>query len=84
MPTPAFRCASRPSPQYGLAFKERMVPELEDKLVVSIDRLPDGFIVRLDDGETLKACQVVLAVGITHFEYTSPESGAPAAGIALT
>src|SRR5580693_585379 len=28
---------------YGLAFKERMVPELEDKLVVSVNRLPDGF-----------------------------------------
>ncbi|MGA8374757.1 MAG: NAD(P)/FAD-dependent oxidoreductase, partial [Candidatus Sulfotelmatobacter sp.] len=25
---------------YGLAFRDRMVPELEDKLVVSVDRLP--------------------------------------------
>lgn len=32
-----------------------MVPELEDKLVAAIDRLPDGFLVRLEDGETLKA-----------------------------
>jgi len=54
---------------YGLAFKERMVPELEDKMVTSLDRAADGFTVRLDDGETLKARQVVLAVGITHFEY---------------
>src|ERR1700726_3219033 len=36
---------------YGLAFWERMVPELEDKLVVGLDRLPDGFVLRLDDGE---------------------------------
>ncbi len=55
--------------QYGLAFKERMAPELEDKLVSSIDRLPEGYLVRLDDGETLRARQVVLAVGITHFEH---------------
>lgn len=54
---------------YGLAFKERMVPELEDKMVTFLDRAADGFTVRLDDGETLKARQVVLAVGITHFEY---------------
>ena len=52
---------------YGLAFRERMVPELEDKLVVSIDRSPGGFVLRHDDGETFQARRVVLAVGITHF-----------------
>jgi cation diffusion facilitator CzcD-associated flavoprotein CzcO len=54
---------------YGLAFKDRMVPELEDKLVASVDRLPDGFQLRLEDGETIHARSVVLAVGITHFDY---------------
>jgi thioredoxin reductase len=54
---------------YGLAFGERMVPELENKLVVAVDRTAEGFVLRLDDGETLKARKVVLAVGITHFEY---------------
>jgi thioredoxin reductase len=58
---------------YGLAFRDRMVPELEDKLVVSVDRLPDGFSLRLDDGETVTARQVVAAVGITHFEHV-PDS----------
>jgi len=58
---------------YGLAFKDRMVPELEDKLVASVDRLPEGFRLQLEDGETLQARTVVLAVGITHFEYV-PES----------
>jgi hypothetical protein len=58
---------------YGLAFRDRMVPELEEKFVVSIDRSQDGFIVTLDDGETFEAQQVVLAVGITHFEHI-PES----------
>lgn len=54
---------------YGLAFQERMAPELEDRQVLSIDRLPDGFLLRLDDGETLKVSRIVLAVGITHFEH---------------
>jgi thioredoxin reductase len=58
---------------YGLAFRDRMVPELEDKLVVSVDRLPGGFVLRLEDGETIQARRVVLAVGITHFEHV-PEN----------
>lgn len=58
---------------YGLAFRDRMVPELEDKLVVGLDLLPDGFRLRLDDGEVVKARRVVLAVGITHFEHV-PEN----------
>jgi thioredoxin reductase len=68
---------------YGLAFRDRMVPELEDKFVVSVDRLPGvhspvdrapgGFVLQLEDGETIQARRVVLAVGITHFEYV-PEN----------
>lgn len=54
---------------YGLAFRDRMVPDLEDKLVVRVDRLPEGFLLQLEDGETVKARNLVLAVGITHFEY---------------
>jgi thioredoxin reductase len=59
---------------YGLAFRDRMVPELEDKMVASVERLAGGgFTLRLEDGETLQARNVVLAVGITHFEYV-PEN----------
>ena len=53
---------------YGLAFMERMVPELEDKFVVSVDRTSDGFVLKLDDGETVRTRRVILAVGITHFQ----------------
>jgi thioredoxin reductase len=58
---------------YGLAFKDRMVPELEDKLVVSVVRLRGGFQLQLEDGEKVQARTVVLAVGITHFDYV-PEN----------
>lgn len=54
---------------YGLAFKQRMVPELEDKLVASIEQIPQGYKLRIDDGEIITVRTVVLAVGITHFEY---------------
>ncbi|HTS12522.1 MAG TPA: NAD(P)-binding domain-containing protein [Candidatus Limnocylindrales bacterium] len=54
---------------YGLAFRDRMVPELEDKFVVNVERADDGFRLRLDDGEEVKARRVILAVGITHFAH---------------
>jgi thioredoxin reductase len=54
---------------YGMAFRDRMAPELEDKLVVRVERVPGGFLLQLEDGEKLKTRNVVLAVGITHFEY---------------
>jgi thioredoxin reductase len=56
---------------YGLAFRDRMVPELEDKLVVDIKRVADRFLLRLDDGEEVQSKRVILAVGITHFEYVA-------------
>lgn len=57
---------------YGLAFKERMVPELEDRQVVNLHQVPHGFQLQLEDGETVRALRVVLAVGITHFKYIPP------------
>ena len=59
--------------RYGLAFRERMVPELEDKEVVSIESSSQGYLLQLDTGERLSASNVVLAVGITHFDYV-PEN----------
>jgi len=58
---------------YGLAFRDRMVPELDERLVTGIERLPKVFALRLEDGETVIARRVVLAVGITHFEYVPTE-----------
>lgn len=63
---------------YGVAFSEQMVPELENKLVVGVERTKDkeGFAVHLDSGETCYAKRVVMAVGVTHFEYV-PENLVP-------
>jgi cation diffusion facilitator CzcD-associated flavoprotein CzcO len=58
---------------YGLAFRDRLLPELEDKLVAGLERAREGFVLRLENGETVAARRVVLAVGITHFEYV-PEN----------
>src|SRR5271170_3191462 len=40
---------------YGRAFKEQFVPELEDRDVAAVEMSPDGFRLRLDDGQTLMA-----------------------------
>jgi thioredoxin reductase len=58
---------------YGLAFRDRMVPDLEEKLVTSVEPVQNGYSLVLDTGETLTARRVVLAVGITHFAHI-PES----------
>jgi thioredoxin reductase len=58
---------------YGEAFREHMVPELEDKVATSLERVPGGFRLGLDTGESFTARRVVLAIGITHFEYTPAE-----------
>ncbi len=58
---------------YGLAFRERMVPDLEETNGAYIERVPGGFKVHLENGEAVEARRVVLAVGITHFEYV-PET----------
>ena len=53
---------------YGLAFCQRMLPELDERLVENIDRSPEGFLLRLEGGESVEARRVILAVGISHFE----------------
>jgi cation diffusion facilitator CzcD-associated flavoprotein CzcO len=53
---------------YGLAFRERLVPDLEETNVTYVERLPRGFKVRLENGDVAEARRVVLAIGITHFE----------------
>jgi len=53
---------------YGLEFQRRFVPGLENNLVTSLRRSPEGFRLGLDDGRSLIARRVVMAVGLTHYE----------------
>ncbi len=57
---------------YGLEFQRRFVPELENKLVKSLLRSTEGFQIRLEDGEIISARRVVMAIGLTHYEYVPP------------
>lgn len=52
---------------YGLEFQKRFIPNLEEKQVVTLERLSSGFRLTLDDGDTCDAEKVVVATGISHF-----------------
>lgn len=58
---------------YGLAFQKRFAPELEEKLVTSVECVSGGFRVKLEDHAELTARRVAVATGITHFPYVPPE-----------
>lgn len=58
---------------YGLAFQKQMVPSLDRRTVAALERAPEGFRLCLSDGETLLARRVIVATGITYFEYLPEE-----------
>lgn len=57
---------------YGRAFQKRMVPELDERQVIGVEKNANGFLVKLEDGDSLQARRVVLAVGISHFAFVPP------------
>lgn len=54
---------------YGLAFQQRYVPDLDQRSVASVRLAPRGFLLELEDGTEFTARRVVIAVGITNFGY---------------
>jgi thioredoxin reductase len=57
---------------YGQEFQKRLVPDLEERAVVSLDRSQSGFRVQLDNGEVVFSSRIVIAAGISHFQYLPP------------
>jgi lysine/ornithine N-monooxygenase len=58
--------------QYGIAFKTRFVPHLRTSNVLSIDKISNGFSLRLDNDDVVAARRVVVAAGIRHFRHIPP------------
>ena len=57
---------------YGLAFQQRMVPELENVQVIRIEKDGNIYRLHLDNQTAVSARAIVLAVGISHFQYVPP------------
>lgn len=58
--------------EYGLAFKDRFAPNLEETFVKSVRQDGAGFALSLQDGSSVRARCVVAATGIAHFRYVPP------------
>jgi lysine/ornithine N-monooxygenase len=54
---------------YGLAFQQQFVPNLQDRTVTSIIPTSMGFRITLGDGDQLTAHRVVVATGIRAFRH---------------
>jgi hypothetical protein len=54
--------------EYGEAFRARYVPVVERKTLMALEPGVDGFRATFDDGETVHARRVVLAVGLHLFK----------------
>ena len=67
--------------RYGLAFQQRFVPDLDERLVTSLDAKPGGFVLGFESGRSVAARRVVLAVGISHFEHVPPSLAALPASV---
>jgi cation diffusion facilitator CzcD-associated flavoprotein CzcO len=64
---------------YGRWFQQKLVPELEQVRVVSVDRSEQGgFQLKLDSGESFTARAVVVATGLSGLSHLPPELAAAA------
>ncbi len=57
---------------YGHWFQRTAVPDVDRRRVVEVDVAPEGFRLRLEDGENLRARRVVVAAGIEPFPARPP------------
>ncbi len=58
---------------YGMDFQRRAVPTLDLRTVEKLERREVGFSLTLSDGESVNAQRVVVATGISYFEYLPQE-----------
>jgi cation diffusion facilitator CzcD-associated flavoprotein CzcO len=58
--------------RYGCWFQQQAVPDLDTRKVASVEQTQHGFCLRLDDGESLMAGRVVVAMGLAHQAFRPP------------
>ena len=65
---------------YGQWFQAAADLDVEELMVASVTPAGNGYELTLEDGETLRARQVVVAVGVEHFAYLPDQLAALPAG----
>jgi thioredoxin reductase len=58
--------------RYAVSFQQKLVPHVEDVLVIAVSKLRDGFELCLSSGETLQSANVIVATGMDYMAH-SPE-----------
>jgi len=54
---------------YGLAFQRRFAPDVEDENLAALTPEANGFELHMTSGRSLRARKVVVAVGLSYFQY---------------
>jgi len=68
--------------RYGCWFQTQTVPDLDRRKVVSVEPVPRGFHLHLDDGGHLWAGRVVVATGLARQQFRpAPFAGLPAESV---
>ena len=57
---------------YGMAFQKQQVPSLDKRSIGKVEQNGDGFRLTLSDGDVVDARRVIVATGISRFEYLPP------------
>lgn len=60
-------------PRYGHWFQQRAVPDVDERLVGSVELNGTGFELTTADGERHAAARVVIATGLASFPYRPPQ-----------
>ena len=58
---------------YGMAFQQQLVPSLDTRTVMRLDRVADDFCLTMSDGERMQAKRVIVATGISYYDHLPQE-----------
>jgi FAD-dependent urate hydroxylase len=58
--------------EYGMWFQSRLVPHVREGEVTDVQPVKDGYRVTLDDGSSIVAKRVVVALGLKRYAQTPP------------
>jgi FAD-dependent urate hydroxylase len=68
--------------RYARWFQARAVPDLDERLISTVERGDSGFILRTEDGEHIAAGRVVIATGLHSFPFCPPQFDGLGEGLA--
>src|SRR5438128_5306340 len=68
--------------EYGLWFQKHAVPQVDETYVSSIERRNELFLLTLEDGRTVEAAAVVMAIGVYYYAHRPEQFGHLPPGLA--